>query len=199
MYARCASASSPFAPLLPGPLPALLNTMSIPYKRPPTGGGMLSASSQLQRDEPLASTSTIELNGQLSRNPAEAAAGPRPLFRAASEESTAPGDAEDDIYARPPPPKKQRKAPAASASKAKGGKGKGKAKEIPFVSSMPFPPHFVKLQQTFRVSRAPPFCARLTFANLSSYRPSIRSTHSARRERVCRRRLRSCKALSKGC
>jgi DEAD/DEAH box helicase domain-containing protein len=128
--------------------------MSLPHihHRRPKGGGLLTTASTV--DEPIASTSRIELNGQISRAPAEAAAGERPLFRAASVDSLTIDD-DDDIYARPPLPKKQRKAPAPTA-KAKGKaayKGKGKQKEL-FVPSVPFPPHFVKLEQVYKVSSA---------------------------------------------
>lgn len=59
------------------------------------------------------SRSTIELNGQTSRPPVEAAAGARSLFRAESIDLT--GD-DGDIYDAPPPPKKQRKPPAPKVS-----------------------------------------------------------------------------------
>lgn len=127
--------------------------MSLPHihHRRPKGGGLYTATGTA--DEPVASTSTIELNGQISRPPEEAAAGGRPLFRAASLDSLTIDDDDDDIYARPPPPKRQRKAPV-TTPKAKGkagAKGKGKQKEL-FVPSVPFPMHFVKLEQVYKVS-----------------------------------------------
>lgn len=75
------------------------------------------------------------------------------MFRAASVDSLTIDDDDDDIYARPPPPKKQRKAPVTTAKgKGKtGAKAKGKQKEL-FVPSVPFPPHFVKLEQVYKVS-----------------------------------------------
>ncbi|SCZ94454.1 BZ3500_MvSof-1268-A1-R1_Chr12-2g03910 [Microbotryum saponariae] len=99
-------------------------------------------------------STTVELNGQISRPSVSATTLAQRRLREASLDSNAL-DLEDDdpdrassASALPPPPPKRPKTTKATTAKTK--QAKGNQKESQFIPSVEFPPHFVKLEKTFK-------------------------------------------------
>lgn len=144
----------------PSPSSASLVSLMIPRKTP-KGGGLFTAASSTARNSTTTSTddqrAPVTLNGQTSHSliasTSRLADSKARRVRESSIESTALDEAD---FTRPDTTvnKKRKVAPSVSTAGSKD-KGKGKKlkqKELNFVPTVPFPPHFVKLEKTFKVS-----------------------------------------------
>lgn len=126
--------------LAPMPLPRFtdINTKAARV----SGGGLLSASTA----QPIASTSTHDDST------------PEPQGRRASSIDSDAIDDDDFEVGRPASKKRKVVASGKSAVAVGGGtkapraKGKGKGKQPEFVTTLPWPQHFVELEKTFKVS-----------------------------------------------